>query len=379
MSFYDTIKNYPWLEMEKDIQSRSRSDVEAALGRNHPGLDDLISLLSPAAEPLLEEMAQSAHRITQQRFGKVISLFAPLYLSNECTNSCVYCGFNVRNSIARLTLSPDEAATEGEYLHNLGFRHLLLVSGEVPGIVSMPYLLNVVEKLRPWFPSIAVEIYPMATAEYRELYEHGVDGLVIFQETYDEASYEKFHRGGRKRDYKWRLGTPERGGEAGFRRIGLGALLGLNDWRVEGFFLALHASYLLRKFWKSHVTISFPRLRPASGNFEPSYPVSDLHLVQLLTALRIFLPDAGFILSTRESAQLRDHLIPLGITSMSAGSRTDPGGYTHVHSHAGEVEGEAEAQFKIADERSPQVVAEVIRGKGYEPVWKDWDAALGAG
>lgn len=368
MTFYDPVKHHPWETIEKEIQSASGAHVERALTAKHLNLQDFISLLSSAAEPYLEEMAQRAHRLTEQRFGKVMGLFAPLYLSNICTNSCVYCGFNVKNPVSRLTLTPDQAAAEGRYLHTQGFRHLLLVSGEAPKVVTMPYLLGVLEKLRPLFASISIELYPMDTAAYEALIAHGVDGLVIFQETYNEQRYKEVHPGGKKRNYRWRLETPERGGEAGFRRIGIGALLGLSDWRVEGFFLALHARYLLRHFWKSHLTVSFPRIRTAAGGYQPLHQVSDAHMVQLLTALRLFLPDAGFVLSTRESPGLRDNLIPLGITSMSAGSSTEPGGYTQ--------NSEAEAQFEIADHRSPQAIAKVICQKGYEPVWKDWDTAF---
>jgi 2-iminoacetate synthase len=256
----------------------------------------------------------------------------------------------MRNPVERLTLTLDQAVEEGKYLREKGFRHLLLVSGEAPQVITLEYLTNVLKRLRPLFASFSVELYPMESAAYRELIAQGVDGLVIYQETYNEKRYGEVHLAGKKRDYLWRLETPERGGKAGFRRIGIGALLGLSDWRVEGFYLALHA-----------------------GDYQPPYPVSDAQMVQLLTALRLFLPDAGLILSTRESSYLRDHLIPLGITSMSAGSRTDPGGYTHA--------AEVEAQFDIADHRSPQAVAEVavaevIKQKGYEPVWKDWDAAF---
>jgi 2-iminoacetate synthase len=332
------------------------------------GFGDFISLLSPAAEPYLEEMARKAHHLTEQRFGKVIVLFAPLYLSNICTNSCVYCGFNMSNPVARRTLTAVQAAAEGQYLHNQGYRHLLLVSGEAPKVVTLPYLSEVMGKLSPLFASISVEIYPMGTGAYTSLVENGVDGLVVFQETYNQQRYREVHPAGKKRDYHWRLETPERGGKAGFRRIGIGALLGLCDWRAEGFFLALHSRYLQRNFWKSQVSVSFPRIQSASGGYRPPYPVSDAHFVQLLTALRLFLPDVGLILSTRESPRLRDNLIPLGITSMSAGSRTDPGGYTQ--------EDEAAAQFEIADHRSPQAVAEMIYNKGYEPVWKDWDVAF---
>lgn len=368
MSFYDQINRLRSQEIEKEILSRTSLDVERALSARFLDMDRFISLLSPAAETFLEEMAQRSHRLTEQRFGRVISLFAPLYLSNECTNSCVYCGFNVQNPVERLTLTAEQAETEASCLHVQGFRHVLLVSGETPGVVTMEYLSQTLKKLRYRFSSISIELYPMTADNYQALIAQGVDGLIVYQETYNEKRYREVHPAGSKSDYRWRLGTPERGGEAGFRRIGIGALLGLSNWRAEGFFLALHARYLLRNFWKSHITISFPRLRPAAGGYEPPYPVSDLHLVQLITALRLFLPDAGLILSTREAPYLRDHLIPIGITSMSAGSRTDPGGYAH--------DIRAEAQFDIADHRSPKAVAEIIRKKGYEPVWKDWDAAF---
>lgn len=368
MIFYEEVKRYSWEHLTRKINTCSERDVERALAAQTLDLEGLISLLSPKAEGFLEEMAQRAHCLTEQRFGRVISLFAPLYLSNVCTNSCAYCGFNVQNPVQRLTLTVDQAAAEGRYLHEKGFRHILLVSGEAPQVVTLDYLVGVLKKLRSWFASISIELYPMETAAYEKLVERGVDGLVIYQETYSKKHYGDVHLAGKKRDYLWRLETPERGGEAGFRRIGIGALLGLSDWRVEGFHLGLHARYLLRNFWKSHLTISFPRIQPAAGAYQPSFPVSDAHFVQLVTALRLFLPDVGLILSTRESADLRDNLISLGITSMSAGSRTDPGGYVHAT--------EAEGQFEISDRRSPEVVADVIRRKGYEPVWKDWDAAF---
>ncbi|MEE8431967.1 MAG: 2-iminoacetate synthase ThiH [Candidatus Desulfatibia sp.] len=368
MSFYEKISRLRWEEIEKQIMSRTPADVAKALAARSLGMDGFISLLSPAAEQAMEEMAQRAHRLTQQRFGRVISLFAPLYLSNECTNACVYCGFNVQNTVDRLTIALEQAEAEASFLYSQGFRHILLVSGEAPQAVTMEYLTKILQKLRHSFSSISIELYPMPTVDYQNLITNGVDGLVVYQETYNEKRYRDVHPAGNKSNYRWRLETPERGGEAGFRRIGIGALLGLDNWRVEGFFLALHARYLLRNFWKSHITISFPRLRPAAGEYEPPYPVSDAQFVQLITALRLLLPDAGLVLSTRESAYLRDNLIPIGITSMSAGSCTAPGGYAH--------EVQAEAQFDIADHRSPKDVAAIIRAKGYEPVWKDWDAAF---
>jgi 2-iminoacetate synthase len=369
MSFYDqVIKKYDWRVIEREISLCARESVEQALSAPALTAEGLMSLLSPAAEPLIEEMAQRAHRLTEQRFGRVMSLFAPIYLSNVCINACVYCGFNRHNPVRRLTLTEEQAEAEARFLHDLGFRHLLLVSGEAPHIVTLEYLTQVVEKLRPWSSSVSVEVYPLATSDYEILSAAGVDGLVVFQETYNEGRYKDFHPEGKKQDYGWRLETPERGGAAGFRRLGIGALLGLENWRVEGFFLALHARYLLKTCWRAQVSISFPRLRPAAGSYDPPYPISDFQLVQLLTALRLFLPDAGLVLSTREPPDLRDNLIPLGITSMSAGSSTEPGGYVHGS--------QAEPQFQIADERSPRTVADVIKLKGYEPVWKDWDAAF---
>ena len=368
MGFYDVIRHYRWEEIAKEIGNRTPADVERALAARNAGLDDLMSLISPAAEPFLEEIAQQAHRLTVRRFGRVMGLFAPLYLSNVCTNRCVYCGFNTGTRIARLTLTPEEAGIEGESMRRLGFRHVLILAGEAPQVITIDYLKRVLERIRPDFSSIGIELFPMATAAYRQLIGHGVDSFTLFQETYDETSYGEFHPGGRKSNYHWRLETPDRAGEAGFRRIGIGALLGLNDWRVEGFFLALHASHLLKSYWQSQVAVSFPRLRPAAGGYEPRFPVSDRNLVQLLCGLRLFLPDAGFTLSTREFPALRDSLIPLGITLMSAGSHTEPGGYAH--------ESAGDAQFKVSDDRSPEAVAEALRAQGYEPVWKDWDAAM---
>lgn len=366
MSFHDELKQYKWADIDGEMKNRTQADVERALGAQPPDLDSLISLLSPAAEPYLEEMAQGAHRLTLRRFGNVINLFAPLYISNVCVNRCAYCGFNAGNPVARLTLSIEQIEAEGRAIRELGFRHLLLVSGEAPKIVTMDYLKGALDALRPMFPSLSIEIFPLDTASYAELIGHGLDGLVVFQETYDEEFYAKVHLGGKKRDFRWRLETPDRGGSAGFRRLGLGALLGLTDWRVEGFFLALHAQYLLRTYWKSQVGISFPRLRPAAGEYQPNHPLSDANFVQLLTALRLFLPDASLVLSTREPPWLRDHLVPLGITTMSAGSHTEPGGYSR--------KSEGEAQFEVADNRSPAAVAAMLREKGYEPVWKDWDS-----
>jgi 2-iminoacetate synthase len=368
MSFYDVVRSFRCEEVAGEIGGRTGADVERALAARRPGLDDLLSLLAPAAAPFLEVMAQRAHRLTVQRFGRVMGMFAPLYLSNVCTNRCVYCGYSAANAVTRVTLTPEAAEREGAAIRKLGFRSVLLLSGEAPQVVTSEYFERVLEKLRPHFTSIGIEMFPMTVGRYRELVGRGVDSLTVFQETYDEARYGEFHPGGRKSDYRWRLETPERGGAAGFRRLGIGALLGLNDWRVEGFFVALHANYLMRSCWKSQIAISFPRLCSSAGGYLPPAPVGDRDLVQLICALRLVLPDAGLTLSTRESPALRDHLIPLGITTMSAGSHTEPGGYAGASGGA--------AQFAVADERSPGAVAEMLCRQGYEPVWKEWDAAL---
>lgn len=368
MNFLEQIKDYQWNDIKQAIDSKTRIDVEKAIAADRKTFDDLLALLSPAASMLIEKMAQEAHFLTQQRFGRIIQMFAPIYISSECINACVYCGFNRHNKIRRATLSLEEIVKEASALYQWGFRHVLLLTGESPRHVGVDYLAQTARRLRSMFSSITIEVYPMDVASYCLLIESGVDGLTVYQETYQQSYYREIHPSGPKRDYAWRLDTPDRGGQAGFRRINIGALLGLTEWRVEGVFLGMHAAYLMKNYWKSHISISFPRLRPASGGFEPLFPVSDAEMVQLLCALRLFLPDVGLVISTREPQQLRDNLVPLGITHMSAGSKTSPGGYV---SHC-----ETEGQFEISDQRSPSEVARMLESKGYEPVWKDWDSAF---
>ncbi len=368
MSFYEVIRQFHPERVLEEITAKGPADVEQALSVRRLTLGDFMALLSPAAEKYLEPMAQKAHHITKKRFGKTILLYAPLYISNECSNSCLYCGFNVTNKIARKTLNLEEIEEEAKVLHGHGFRHVLLLTGEAPSRCGVDYIEAAVRRIRRLFSSITVEIFPLDVAGYQRLIDAGVDGLTVYQETYDRDLYLQLHPRGKKRDYVWRLLTPERGGKAGMRRIGVGALLGLSDFRTDGFFTGLHAMYLAKHFWKSQVTISFPRIRPAEGGFQPLQPVSDKNLVQLICAMRLLIHDAGLVLSTRESAELRNNLLPLGITQMSAGSCTAPGGYSHKADTAG--------QFEIHDNRSPEAVCEFIRSCGYDPVWKDWDAAF---
>ena len=323
-------------------------------------------------------------------------LFAPIYLSNECVNNCKYCGFSRNNPILRVTLTVEEMMAEATALGELGFRDMLLVAGEHPKFVSKQYLTDCVAALHARFPSVSLEVGPMSAEDYQPMVAQGADGLVVFQETYDRKVYEEMHTSGPKRDFEWRLETPERGYDAGFRRLGISALYGLGDWRFEALATAAHADYLMRRCWKSRVSISMPRLRPAAGLFVPRSIMSDREIVQLVTAFRLFLPDVGLVLSTREAPYLRNGLMPLGITMISAGSHTEPGGYTGAgrqkvhHTVRGRiVDSEpavcqpsdttsAAGQFQIADERSAAQVAQLLRDLGYEPVWKDWDASLGA-
>jgi 2-iminoacetate synthase len=368
MSFYDIIQSYDPRQVVAAIEAKTATDVQRALAAEQLSNDDYMALLSPAAENFLEEMAQKAHAITLRRFGRTIQLYAPIYLSNECHNGCLYCGFSINNPFSRRTLNLDEIEKEGRILHDQGFRHVLLLTGEAPGKVGNDFIAAAAERIRPLFSSIGIEVYPMDTEGYKEMVDAGVDALTIYQETYDPELYRQLHPSGRKRDYRFRLETPERGGAAGLRRIGIGFLLGLGDFRSEAFFAGLHGRYLAHHYWRTSLSVSFPRLRPAEGGFQPLHPVSDRKFVQLMCAMRMLLHDAGLVLSTRESAELRDNLLPLGITHMSAGSCTAPGGYAE--------EGSATGQFTIDDDRTPDEVAAVLRARGYDPVWKDWDGAF---
>ena len=368
MSFLDELQRYPYEEILSRIMAKNAEDVQRALLPDKLRLDDFMALLSPAAGPFIEEMALKAHRLTLQRFGKTILMYAPLYLSNFCTNGCRYCGFNATNKVRRRTLTSDEIEQEATMVHSRGFHHILLVTGEAPQVAGNDYLVGAAGRIRSLFSSISIEVYPMDESGYGQMVAAGVDGLTIYQETYDQKLYAEMHPFGRKRDFAFRLEAPECGGAAGLRRIGIGALLGLGQFRAEGFFTGLHALHLSHRYWRTHVSVSLPRMRPAEGGFAPLNPVSDREFVQLICALRLLLPDAGIVMSTRESAALRDNVLPLGITQMSAGSCTSPGGYSRPE--------ESTRQFDISDDRTPAEVERMIRSKGYEAVWKDWDRSF---
>jgi 2-iminoacetate synthase len=371
MSFAKTLDNLP---LEK-----------SALARRFE------NLIAPKSDAELEAMAQMSRALTLQNFGRTMRLFAPLYLSNECINNCSYCGFSRDNPILRVTLTADQVTAEARHLAQQGFRQVLLVAGEHPKFVNKNYLADCVRVLTADFSSIAIEVGPMVTDDYVSVVDAGAEALVVYQETYNRAVYSEMHTAGPKRDFNFRLDCVERGYDAGFRRLGIGVLFGLSRWQEEAVALAAHLDYLFKRCWQSQISVSLPRLRPAAGGFRPLFSIADRELAQLVCALRITFPQLGIVLSTRERASLRDSLVSLGVTMMSAGSHTEPGGYTRQGAKdlhltvRGKIvapdfqDGEdqlATGQFEISDERSPSEIANVLRRRGLEPVWKDWDQAI---
>ena len=366
--FEQVIENYNWNEIEEKINTTTSSDVAIALTSEKLNENDFIALLSPAAENFLENLAQISRTKTQKRFGKTIQLYIPLYLSNYCSNNCVYCGFNAKNKIERIVLNDNEIGQEISVIKKMGYEHILLVTGEAPNKAGIDYLLNAIKLAKPHFASISAEIQPLQIDEYKKLIEAGLNTVYIYQETYNKEKYNIYHPKGRKSDYKFRLETPERLGNAGIYKIGLGALLGLENWRVEAFYLGLHLRHLQKYFWRTKYSISFPRIRPHFGGFQPDFPISDKELAQLIWAFRIFDEDVELALSTRESVNFRNNMLTLGITSMSAGSKTEPGGYTK---NIDELE-----QFEVNDNRSAVELEEEINRQGYFAIWKDWDRSF---
>lgn len=368
MSFENIFSKLDWADVKESIYAKTAEDVEAALKKKGKRtLEDFKALISPAASARLEEMAELSHRITQKRFGKTLQMYIPLYLSNECQNICTYCGFSFDNKIPRRTLTDEEILKEVKVVKDLGYDHVLLVTGEANKTVGVAYLANAVKLIRPYFSNISIEVQPLEEDEYAYLISLGVHSVLVYQETYHREGYARYHTKGKKSNFSYRLETPERLGRAGAHKIGLGVLIGLEDWRTDSFFNALHLDYLERTFWQTKYSVSFPRLRPAEGVVGPKLFMSDRELTQLICAYRIFDEEIELSLSTRESPEFRNNIIRLGITSVSAGSKTNPGGYTSAP--------ESLEQFEIHDGRSPQEVASMIRSKGYEVVWKDWDRA----
>jgi 2-iminoacetate synthase len=367
MSFELVHKQHSWNEVRDSIYSKTENDVLQALKKSKRDLEDFKALISPAALPFLEQMAVLSNQITQKRFGKIMQMYIPMYLSNECQNICTYCGFSLDISMRRTTLTDAQILKEIEVIKSYGYDHILLVTGEANKTVGMDYFRHAINLIKPFFSHISMEVQPLDQHEYEELVMLGVNTILVYQETYHEGNYRIHHPKGKKSNFTYRLETPDRAGAAGAYKIGLGVLIGLEDWRTDSFYCALHLDYLERKYWKTKYSISFPRLRPNAGNLEPVVNMSDRELVQLICAYRIFNEEVELSISTRENPKFRDHIIKLGITSMSAGSKTDPGGYA--------ANLDALEQFQISDERSTAEIADMLRQKGYEPVWKDWDKA----
>lgn len=366
MSHFKTVfESYDWDDTLASIYAKTTQDVQTALQNEQRHLEDFKALISPAATPFLEDMARLSSSITKKRFGNTIQMYAPMYLSNECQNICTYCGFSMTNKIPRRTLTNAEILKEVAYLKSKGYNHILLVTGEANRTVGVSYLKNAIQLIRNQFANITIEVQPLDQEEYELLIENGLYAVLVYQETYHKAEYKKHHPKGKKSNFDYRLDTPDRLGKAGIHKIGLGSLYGLEDWRADSFFTALHLKYLQRTYWKTKYSLSFPRLRPFSGGLEPKVEMTDRDLVQLICAFRLLDEDVELSMSTRESEIFRNHIVNLGITSISAESKTNPGGYV--------VEQQSLEQFEISDERSTEVITDMLKQNGLEVVWKDWE------
>lgn len=363
MSFYNIYKTYNTFDFESHFAKVSENDVLKAIDKDALSINDILALLSPAAEPYLEQMAKQSQKLTLQNFGKAIVLYTPIYISDYCDNHCSYCGFNTANKIERKKLTLAEIEEQAIKISSTGLRHILILTGDSRKKSPVSYIKEAIIILKKYFTAISIEVYALNTNEYAELIEAGADGLAIYQETYNEELYKELHYAGPKRDYVYRLDAPERALESRMRGVNLGVLLGLDNWRKEAFFTLLHAQYLQDKYMEAEVSVSFPRMQPHIGTIDVAYPVSDKYLVQMILATRIFLKRAGIVISTRENAQLRDNLIGLGVTRMSIGSKTSVGGYTNNTNTN---------QFEISDVRDVTDFRQALLNKGYEPVFKDW-------
>lgn len=366
MSFYDEYIQYCDVAIDAVIENTTSDQIVRIIGKDRLTVMDFLALLSPAAEEHLELMAQKAHQMTVQQFGRVILLYTPMYLSDYCTNHCTYCGFNITNVFTRKQLTLEEVEREAEKIAATGLKHILILTGDAPKIAGVSYMSECVQILKKYFTSIAIEVYALETEEYGALIQAGVESMTIYQETYNAPIYDSLHLSGPKKNYRYRLDAPERACQAGIRSVNVGALLGLDQWRKDGFFVGLHANYLQNKYSDVEVSLSMPRIRPTMGNCETGLTVNDKNMVQMMTAFRLFMPRAGMTLSTRENADFRNHAIKLGVTKMSAGVNTAVGGHTESQENSG--------QFAISDERSVPQMCEAILKLGYQPVFKDWQA-----
>lgn len=367
MSYYELYSRYKALPLGELFHRPLAYDVEAAIDKDSQDAKSLLALLSVRAEDYIERMAQRSHGLTMMHFGRDVQLYTPLYLSDYCDNECVYCGFNSQNVMPRRKLRLDEVEKEARYISRTGLEHVLALTGDSRENSPFEYIKDCIRILRKYFSSISIEIYALTEREYAQMIEEGVDGLTIYQETYDQEIYSDVHKSGPKKDYLFRLNAPERAARVKMRNINIGVLLGLNDWRQEAFFMGLHAKYLQDTFYDTEIAVSIPRLRPHKGYFKIPFETSKRNIAQLITAMRIFLPRVGITMSTREAPQFREDLLPLGITRMSAGSVVEVGGHTREPS-----QDKSPAQFEIADKRGVNEIKAMLNQKGYQPVLKDW-------
>ncbi len=367
-TFYDIVKSIAWDEVTESIYAKTENDVIRALSKKRLDIEDFKALISPKGEKYLEHMAQMSRNITQRRFGKVMQFYIPMYLSNECSNHCIYCGFNHNNQMSRVTLNDEQILEEIKAIKAMGYDNVLLLTGENHKNAGVSYIEHAIELCRPYFSAINLEVFPMKTEEYERLIKAGANSVYVYQETYHENRYQYYHPKGMKSNYQYRLETPERLAEAGMHRVGMGALIGLEQWRTEMTYLAMHLRFMTKNYWKTKYSISFPRMRPAAGGYQAAYCINEKEFAQIIWAFRLFDNDVEITMSTRETEQMRNRFVSLGITSMSAGSRTEPGGYSNP-----DVEKE---QFHVNDDRSVEQMERMVRSQGYDVIFKDWDKIL---
>ncbi len=351
------------------LENTDPNRVLEAAARRRKRPRDLALLLSRGADEVLAALCDRAHHITLARFGKAMQLYAPLYISNHCVGSCLYCGFRGDKRIKRRDLSIEEIEADAAHLVDANLRHVLIVAGEDPRRVDIDRLVLTVQRLKQMVPSVSIEVAPLEEDDYRRLAEVGLDGVTLYQETYDAERYATYHKKGPKADFAFRLEAMDRAGRAGIHKLTVGSLWGLAPWREEALMLGMHTAHLQKTHWKSTIAMGLPRLKEVPDDFSIPFPVEDRAFAHIIAAMRIYFEDAGLVLSTREPEGLREKLIPLGVTQMSAGSKTEPGGYS--------APGEATDQFPVSDERKPEEVADALASLGYDPVWKDWERTFG--
>ena len=369
--FSEDLLKISWEETTELIAGMTDTDVRRALAKEHCSVDDFMALISPADVPYLEQMARLSRKYTEERFGRTISMFIPLYITNSCSNSCVYCGFHRSNPMARTILTPEQIEDEYKAIKKLApFENILLVTGENPAKAGVPYLAKAIEIAKKYFSNIKIEVMPLKTEEYQELTRHGLNGVICFQETYHRENYKIYHPAGMKSNFEWRVNGFDRMGQAGVHSIGMGALLGLEkEWRTDVVMMAHHLRYLQKYYWRTKYSVNFPRMRPAQNEgFQPNCFVNDRELAQITFAMRIFDHDVDISYSTREPQFIRDNMCTLGVTTMSAESKVNPGGY-YTYPQALE-------QFTVSDDRTAAEIEKRLKELGREPVWKDWDASF---